>query len=83
MTHVPWEEMSVVLPAETLANEVAEMSQADDENVADVGGEDDVVRWVLFGDALVRRACAVLRGVAVVLVRAVPKLGVHGGEHLV
>ena len=81
-THIVRKEVPVCGPAEALAHEVAEVPEADNQEVTEVRREEDVVRRVLLGVAAVRRASLVLAGIAKVLVRAVPKLGVHGGEHL-
>lgn len=75
-------EMPIRRPAETLAHEVAEVAETDNQQVTEVGREENVVRRVLLGVAAVRRAGLVLASIAVRLVRAVPKLGVDGREDL-
>lgn len=75
-------EVPVCGPAEALAHEVAEVPETDNQQVAEVCGEEDVMRRVLLGVAAVRRAGRVLAGVAEALVCAVPKLGVDGREDL-
>ena len=76
------EEVPVCGPAEALAHEVAEVPETDDQKVAEVRSEEDVVGRVLLGVAAVRCASLVLAGIAEVLVRAVPELGVDGREDL-
>ena len=58
------------------------MTEANYEDIADVSREEDVVRGVLLGDALVGSACTVLRGIPVVIVPAMTEFRVHGREHL-
>ena len=82
MTHIVRKEVPVCGPAEALAHEVAEVPEADNQEVTEVRREEDVVRRVLLGVAAVRRASLVLAGIAKVLVRAVPKLGVDGRKDL-
>ena len=81
-THIVRKEVPVCGPAEALAHEVAEVPEADNQEVTEVRREEDVVRRVLLGVAAVRRASLVLASIAVRLVRAVPKLGVDSREDL-
>ena len=58
------------------------MTEANYEDIADVSREEDVVRGVLLGVALVCGARPMPRRVPILFVRAVPKLRMHGREHL-
>ena len=49
--------MPVVGSAEPLANEVTKMTEANYEDITDVSREEDIVRGVLLGVALVRSPC--------------------------
>lgn len=68
--------------SQTLPEKIPDMAENDDQQVAHVSREEDVVRRVLLRVALVLRASAVLRGVSMILVGTVAKLGVHGREDL-
>lgn len=64
------------------AEEVANMADDDEDDVGDVGGEQDVVWRVDLDVALDGLALGVRGRVAVRVVRAVAELGVHGRERL-
>lgn len=72
----------VVGGIQPFAEEVAHVSQADEDQIAEVRGNDDVVRRLVLDvipDILARRMG---RRMPILLVRAMAKFGVHGGEDL-
>ena len=74
--------MPVRSTLKSLAQEVTEVSKRDDDNVADISRQQDIIWWVLFHDPFDRMFRVVLRGETIVIVRTVPKLGVHRRENL-
>lgn len=58
------------------------MPETDENHVADVGREQDIIRWVLFFVVNNGLARGVLGGEAVFLVRAMAKLRMDGAEDL-
>ena len=66
----------------TLSEEVAQMAQADEDNIGEVGGQQDIVRRLLFLRQTYCDASGVRRGVPKALVRAMAELRVYSGEDL-
>jgi hypothetical protein len=76
------QEVGVSRGLESFTEEIPQMAEADKDHVADVGRQQDVIRRVLFfmvGNELAR---GVLRGEAVLLVRAMAKFRMDGTEDL-
>lgn len=76
------EEVSVSRGFESFSEEIPHMPETDEDHVADIGREQNVVRWVLFlgvNDGLAR---GMLRGEAVFLVHAMTKFRMNGAEDL-
>ena len=74
--------MPVRSTLKSLAQEVTEVSERDDDNVADISRQQNIIWWVLLYDPFDRMFRVVLRGETIVIVRTVPKLGVHRRENL-
>jgi hypothetical protein len=73
LTYIVREEVGVSRRLESFTKKVSQMPEADEDHIADVGGKEDVIRWVLLivvGNGLAR---GVLRGEPVFLVRAMAK----------
>ena len=67
---------------ETFSEKVADVAEHDEDEVADVGGEEDVVWWVGIDVAMDRVAWSVLRDHAIFFVGAVTELRVDSAEDL-
>lgn len=74
--------MCVVRSIESFAEKVAKMSQANEDQVATVRGEDDVIWRFLLDWQSNLGTLSVSRGIPVLFVRAVAEFRMHGGEHL-
>lgn len=74
--------MPVRSTLEPLAQEITKMAKGDDDDIADISRQQDIVRRVLFNDALDGVLRVVLRRIPIVLIRTMAKLGVHGRENL-
>ena len=81
-TYIMREEVSVSRRFESFTKEVSQMAEGNEDHVADVGREQNVIGWVLFfvvGNGL---SMGVLRGKTVFLVCTVTKLRMNGTENL-
>ena len=67
---------------ESFADEISQMSETDEDHVADVGRQQNVIRWVLVLVVRDGLANGVLGGEAVILVCAMAKLRMHSTEDL-
>ena len=76
------EEVSVSRWFEPFTDEIPQMSEGDEDHVADVGREQNVVGRVLFFMVRDGLANGVLRGETVFLIRAMAKLRMDGVEDL-
>lgn len=74
--------MCVVRSIESFAEKVAKMSQANEDQVATVRGEDDVVWRFLLDWQPNLGTLSMSRGIPVLFVCAVTEFRMHGGEHL-
>ncbi len=81
-THVFKHEVSVGIGLETFAKEVPNMANNDDEDIADVGGEEDVVGRLLLDDTFDRFSKRMTRSEPEGFISAVTKFRVDGGENL-
>jgi hypothetical protein len=73
-------QMLVAVAEKTLADPVAHVPNDDQDNVGDIGAQEDIVWRVLLHDVLERRTGRMSRGMSVSLVGAVPKLDVSGSK---
>lgn len=76
------QEVSVSRRFESFPEEIPQMPETDEDHVADVGREENVIRWVLFLMAENGLARGMLRGQAIYLVRAMAKLRMDSIEDL-
>lgn len=81
-TYIVGEEVCVSRGLESFSKEIPQMTETDEDHVADVGREQNVIGWILLSMVRDGFARGVLRGEAVFLVRAMAKLGVDGSEDL-
>jgi hypothetical protein len=81
-THIEGEEVTVELGMKALPKKVAYMTDANEEEVAQVGGEKNVVRRVLLVELFELGPCFMSGFVSIVFVRAKTKLQVIGGGEL-
>lgn len=65
----------------SLANKVANMAQDNEDEVANVGGQEDIV-WGVNLNSVQRRSRNVLAGVSVLFICAMTKFRVKSGENL-
>jgi hypothetical protein len=68
--------------SETLSDKVAHMAEADKENIAEVGGDKDVIRRLRHFQEIDFFSGSENRCVSVLLVRTMTELGMDGAEHL-
>ena len=81
-TYVVGQEVGVSRWFESFANEISQMPETDEDHVADVRREQNVIRGILFLVVRDRFADGVLGGEAVILVCAMAKLRMDGIEDL-
>lgn len=74
--------MCVVRSIESFAEKVAKMSQANENQVATVRGENDVIWRFLLDWQSNLSTLSMSRGIPVLLVRAMAEFGMDGREHL-
>ena len=81
-THFKGEEVAVECRVEALAQEVADVTKADEKNVTEICGKEDIIWRVQLLDFLDLGAGLVLGGISVALIRAVSEFGMDCGEDL-
>ncbi len=74
--------MLVSCEPKALSKEVAKMAKKDNQNVAEICRQEDIVRGILFNDTLHRMCWVVLRGVSKGAVATVSKFGMDSRKHL-
>jgi hypothetical protein len=82
LTHIEGEEVTVESGIETLPEKVAYVTEAKEDEVAQVGGEKNVVRRILLVNLLELNPWFVCGFVSIVFVRAKTKLQMIGGGEL-
>ena len=76
------EQVLVCAVLETLAEEITDVTEHNDKDVADVGSQKNVVRRILLLHALIGKCWVEPRRIPEVLVGTVPELGVDRREDL-
>lgn len=81
-TNIVRHEMCVVLLGETFSNEVTEMTENNEHEVADVCCDEDIIRGFFYRVFADRFVGVVLRDAAIVVITAVTKFCVNSAETL-
>jgi len=74
--------MGIPLGIYPLPEKVTNMPEDDEDEVTDVGRQQNIIRWVLLYVGWQRLALRMLRGETIILIGAVSELGVDSGKDL-